>query len=156
MQHFNYCDNMYEYTSNENLHILQLIQNSVCWAFLLADMYSHIEDLHRDLGLPTLKQRRGLHLDCLCHKNRFFNEYASLAHSCVPVMLDTGWVTLSLTNRTLHVPRRKTNCGKRGISSRDLVFWNSVHNDVSIIENFNSFKCQLQLLIAEIYENHLT
>ena len=154
--HFDYCDNVYECTSNENLHKLQLVQNSACRTLLLADMDMHIEDMHRDLGLPTLQQRRVLHLGYLRHKNIFFNGCASLAHFYVPVLPVAGRVTRSVTKRSLVVPRRRSNVGKKGISVRGPIFSNSLPDDLSVVENFNSFKRQLKLRIVEIAQNHPT
>ncbi len=117
-------------------------------------MDAHIEDLHRDLGLPKLQQRRILHSACLCFNNIFLNSYVSLAHIYVPVLPVAGHITWPITKRTLNVPRRKINMGKRGISMRGTVFWNSLPDDPSIVKTFNSFKRQLKLRILEISENH--
>ena len=79
LPHFDYCDIVYMCTSQENLHKLQLVQNSVCRTLLLAESDRHISDMHRELKLDQLEVRRDCHLSHLCHQNIYFNGLVSLS-----------------------------------------------------------------------------
>ncbi len=67
--HFDYCDIVYDCTSLGNLQKLQKLQNSACRTMLLADNRTPIAEMHDNLQLLTLKQRRELHLSVDCHKH---------------------------------------------------------------------------------------
>ena len=53
----------------ESLNKLQLIQNVVCRTFLLADNYSSVTDMHKQLHLQFLDDRHQYNFVNLCHKN---------------------------------------------------------------------------------------
>ena len=52
--HFDYCDSVYMTAKKEISNRLQLVQNSVCRANLLANREIHIAEMHMDLGLLYL------------------------------------------------------------------------------------------------------
>ena len=64
-------------TKEENLAKLQQIQNCVCRIILKADNFANVKKLHQDLNLPTLQQRRTIHMAMECHNN-IFNAEAGL------------------------------------------------------------------------------
>ncbi len=69
LPHLDYCDTVYSCTSAANLDKLQKIQNGACRTLLLADKRTPIEEMHQELGLLSLKQRRDLNLAIDSHKH---------------------------------------------------------------------------------------
>ena len=69
LPHIDYCDLAYMCTTEENLQWLQQIQHCACRIILRADIYASIKTFHTDLELPTLKQRRLIHMAIECHNN---------------------------------------------------------------------------------------
>ena len=69
LPHYDYCDTIYMCANKDTLGKLQLVQNIGCRTILLADKRRHIADMHKELKLMPLSDRRDLHLSLLCHKN---------------------------------------------------------------------------------------
>ncbi len=64
-----YCDIIYNNANKTDLTKLQLVQNMACRIILKAGPRDHIDDMHRELKLDLLDDRRRFHLLAECHKN---------------------------------------------------------------------------------------
>ena len=62
------CDVAYMQTNMGNLNRLQIVQNIACRVILKAGSRDHIAEMHKDLKLDYLQDRRKLHLLSECHK----------------------------------------------------------------------------------------
>ena len=62
LPHLDYCDTVYSLTSAANLQILQTLQNSACRTMLRVDRRAPVDEMHSDLKIMTLEQRRVLHI----------------------------------------------------------------------------------------------
>ena len=60
--YIDYCDLVYMCTTAANLAKLQVLQNTACRIILQADKDTRIDNMHRDLNLRTLKERRDYHM----------------------------------------------------------------------------------------------
>ena len=63
-----YGDIVYHKLTQNDAIALQRLQNVACCAILKADSYTHIADMHEDLNLSMLYQRRCQHICTLMHK----------------------------------------------------------------------------------------
>ena len=134
-----YCDLIYMCTTEENLQRLQYIQNSACRIILRADKYTSVREMHQELKLPTLKQRRTIHMAIECHNN-IFNQESGL-HSMF-IKRDSTRVRHTRTTDTnmMTVPNVKSITGRRAFSFRGPHFWNNLASESRLIENKNGFK----------------
>ena len=64
-----YCDTVYLTTNANNLSKLQKIQNVACRTILGADNHTNIKQMHDELQMLTLQQRRQLHQAMECYTN---------------------------------------------------------------------------------------
>ncbi len=69
LPHLDYCDLVYMCTTLHNLNRLQLVQNQACRTILMAPKETSTQNMHKQLELPLLAQRRQLHLSTECYKN---------------------------------------------------------------------------------------
>ena len=141
LPHFDYCD--LAYSCEANLQKLQKLQNSACRTLLRADRRAHIKDMHNELKLLTLSQRRELHLSVECFK-QVNNSQSSLNHYFVPA--ETRHTCTG--GKKVKVPDIKSATGRKGFSYRGPVYWNKVSEDLKNCESINSFKvsCLDQIL----------
>ncbi len=156
LPHLDYCDIVFDCASKEHLNRLQIFQNSACRTILLADSDTHISDMHNQLGLLYLQNRRDLHLAVTCHKSIYFNGLSSLSEFYIPVVSVTGRSTRQTDTVCMRVPRMRTKIGQQAISYRGPKHWNRLPADLRIISNFTMFKRLLSLKISELFENHPT
>ena len=151
-----YCDIVYGATFKDKLNKLQLLQNNACRTVLLADMDHHISDMHRELGLLSLYQQRGLHLCCQAHKSIYFNNMSSLSDFFVPVVEVTGRYTRYSDKCRMQVPKCRTKIGQWSFRYRGPSMWNYLPNELRSIECYKAFKRELSLRIKDLFENHPT
>ena len=97
LPHLDYCDIVYDCSSNQNLNRLQILQNSACRTILLVDADTHITDMHNRLGLLTLQSRRDLRMSISCHKSIYFSGQSSLAQYLI------WFESVYLFSRTKHI-----------------------------------------------------
>ena len=67
--HLDYCDLVYMCTTLQNLNKLQLIENGACRIILCVSKDTSIEQMHKELGIPTLEQCRQYHMANECYKS---------------------------------------------------------------------------------------
>ncbi len=148
LPHFDYCDLVYCCTNAANLQKLQTLQNSACRTLLGAGRRAHVSDMHNELKLLTLEQRRTLHLGTECFKH-IHNEASSLHSLFEP---NVGRPTRS-SGSTYKIPNLKTDTGRRAFSYRGPHHWNGLPNEAKNSENLNAFKTNyLNLILRDV--NH--
>ena len=148
-----YCDLVYMCTTEQNLQKVQLIQNSACRIILGADIDTPIKQLHTELELPTLKQRRQIHMAMECH-NSIFNEEAGLHRMFKPIDDNRARPTRSENQNLMTVANIRTVNGRKAFTYTGPFFWNILDNEARQIESKNSFKTHITKLICRDV-NHL-
>ena len=91
--------------------------------------------MHRDLKLPTLSQRRELHMGAECYKH-VNNENSSL-HS---LFQKTSSARTRTGDSKCKVPDIRSHTGRKCFSYRGPVHWNSLSEDLKSSENIDAFK----------------
>ena len=129
--HLDYCDATYMTASAESLNKLQLLQNVCCRIILREDRYTSIAEMHKELQLMTLAERRNYYLGQLCHKNIYYEGPASLSKLFNKVR--TGRTTKQSTINNMKVPKYCTAMGGKAIAIRGPKFWNELPNDLKQI-----------------------
>ena len=142
LPHMDYCDLICMCTTEENLQRLQYIQNCACRIILRADIYTSVTEMHQELKLPTLKQRRTIHMAIECHNN-IFNKASGL-HNMFKTLDETRTRRTRATDtNTMCVPNVRSMVGRKAFSYRGPRFWNNLSNEFRLIENKNSFKTHI-------------
>ncbi len=132
---FDYCDIVYDCTSLGNLQKLQKLQNSACRTMLLADNRTSVAEMHDDLQLLTLNQRRELHLSVDCHK------HVNIPDSSLNYMFKSKRKRTTRSGpKLVEVPQRRTATGRKAFSFRGPNHWNNLDVSKRVIENQDSFK----------------
>ena len=140
LPHFDYGDTVYSATSQHNLDRLQKLQNSACRSILLLNREAHIFEMHNELNLPYLSDRRYLHYATDCHKAVHQSDAYCMSKFMIPVGQVMPRTTRSGQQQVVRVPRRRTNLGQRGYSYRGRFFWNSIPSDIRSEQNLLHFK----------------
>ncbi len=156
LPHFDYCDTVYMTASMETLNRLQLLQNHACRTMLMANREAHIADMHKDLGLLTLTERRQLHFGFQIHKTMYEDCNVSLKRFFVSVT--SGRVRPIRGNHRydMVVPRVRSSMGEKAIAYRGPSFWNFLPVDVKCVTVFSSFKRVLSTMVHELFGDHPT
>ncbi len=140
-------------TTEQNLQKIQRIQNSACRIILRADIDTSIVNLHKELEIPTLKQRRQIHMAMECFNNSK-NEEADLHKMYILIDRDRMHSTRSENQNLMLVANIKSVNGRKAFSYRGPHFWNTLDNDIRQIENKSSFKTHITKVICRDV-NHL-
>ena len=142
--------------TKECLKKLQLLQNVCCRIILLAENRTHLLDMHKDLQLMFLEDRRNIHLGELCHKNIYGDHPMSLAKYLTRATGADGRVTRYSNYGNMVVPRCRTVAGGKAFYIRGPKFWNTLENLSKTAENFKEFARRLRSQIDQTYDNHPT
>ena len=81
LPHIDYCDIVYNCSTQENLNELQLLQNRACRSILLVGPVAYVADMLENLNLLYLDQRRYLLMSITCHKSVYLNGLSILSFS---------------------------------------------------------------------------
>ena len=73
-----YCDIVYNNANKTNLVKLQQVQNIACRIILKAGPRDHVREMHNELKLDMLEDRRKYHMLAECHKNIHMNSHTPL------------------------------------------------------------------------------
>ena len=146
LPHLDYCDLVYMNTTVQNLNRLQLIQNGACRTILRVPKDTSVEQMHRELAIPTLNQRRQYHMATECYKA--VNNPDSGLHHMFNLLSDTRARNTRLTtNRGMRVPNMKTVQGRKAFKYTGPLCWNSLEPDIKKSETVMSFKSNMLKLI---------
>ena len=142
-----YCDLVYMCTTVENLNRLQLIQNCACRIILQADITTSTATMHQQLELPTLAQRRTIHLAMECHNN-IYNVEAGLHKMFVQVDVSRIRDTRSTNTNYMKVKNVKSVTGRKAFEYRGPNFWNKLDSDSRKITSKPIFKNHISKLVC--------
>ena len=154
LPHFDYCDTVYMTSSKEVLHKLQLLQNSVCRTLLLANRETHIQEMHTELGLLYLNERRGLHLWLQLHKIIYTAEEVALHDFFVPVVPVLGRVTRGQHRNNMKVELTRSELGRKAIRFRGPNTWNNLPHIAQGLEKFMDFKRWVSSKVHDVFGDH--
>ena len=121
---------------------IQYIQNCAYRIIFRADIYTSVTVMHQELKLPTLRQRRTIHMAIECHNN-IYNKESGL-YSMFK-QLDNTRVrrTRTTETNTMCIPRINSVVGRKAFSYRGPHFWNNLTSESRQIESKNSFKTHI-------------
>ena len=120
---------------------LQIIQNSCCRIILRADARTHVADMHLELKLTTLSERRLFHVACQMYK--IMNGLIKTPYfdtKIRPMNEQHALVTRSSTRNDILIPRVRTNFGERSFSIFGARLWNILSTALRECETIVSFK----------------
>ncbi len=141
LPHLDYCDTAYMCTTVQNLNKLQLIQNGACRTILKVPKDTSVDNMHKELALPTLPQRRQYHMATECYKsvttpnsglNFMFNRVGSNRRT-----------TRLVTNLGMIIPRLNSNQGRKAFRYRGPMCWNDLEQNLKTSESLAIFKSSM-------------
>ena len=156
LPHYDYCNTSYRNANKESLNKLQLVQNMGCRTILLARRRTHIADMHKELNLMPLHNRREAHYSLLCHKNIYPEGSQSLTKYFIPARIVGGRRTRGNTAKNMQVPNIKSEKGRCAFAYQGPTHWNSLSPKLKSIEKYNSFKTELLKSASAELDNHPT
>ncbi len=153
--HIDDGDTIYMSANEETLTKLQLIRNKACHLILRAHERTSTDEMHKTLNLMHLEPRREFYLQCVCHTNIYYDEYACLAKHFEPVGLNRR-TTRSVNNGNMKVPHIKSVKGCMAIRYKGPVSWNKLDNQLKSIEKYKTIKTAVQNKLLPTYDDHPT
>ncbi len=131
---FDYCDTVYMTMNSRDLQHLQVLQNKACRIILCRNRFSHSFDLHQELNLPFLSQRRDLHLLVMMHKSINNQAPSYLARSITPVSeRQTDHGTRGAETFLMELPLCRTVKGQGAFSFAGPRLWNSLPPEIRLL-----------------------
>ena len=168
LPHYDYCDTIYMCANKNTLNKLQLVQNIGCRTILLSDKRAHIDDMHKQLRLMPLDERRNIHLSLLCLENIYPENKQSLTKIFQPALIESltnffqpalfvwGWRTWGVGNKNMKVFNLKTEKGRCAFAFWGLRHWNRLGNELKTIEKFHIFHRKIMKRASIELDNHPT
>ena len=83
-----------------------------------------------------------------CHKSVHNNGNYSMSHFFVPLANVRARQTRASRANRMHVPRVKTNSGKKAFRVRGPVFWNALDENLVAIDTCKAFKREISTTIS--------
>ena len=122
----------------------------------MANREAHTADMHSELGLLTLNERRNLHLGFKIHKT--VNEECNISLKCFFVSISTHKTrpVRGIHSHDMVVPRVRSGMGQRAITYRGPKFWNNLPLDVKNVTVFSTFKRLLSTMVHHLFGDHPT
>ncbi len=156
LPHIDYVDVAYMVATKESLKKLQLVQNVACRVILRADNRDSTSEMHKELGLLDLETRRNMHLSFTSHKVIYSNGKNSLSKLYKPTCEAGRRITRRGNKKNMEVPRMRTSKGRACIAYRGPYNWNSLRNELKVIEEYKAFRRGYSAELAGKFENHPT
>ncbi len=156
LPHLDYCDTVFMTASVTVLNKLQLIQNSACRTILLAEARTSTDEMHKELGLLKLNERRQLHLCFQLHKNIYVDDTSSLSKFFTPVIAVTGHRTRGAVGKSMVVVNLRSDTGRKAFSYHGPNSWNALPLQLRSIEIFNDFKKAVSEQVHDLFGDHPT
>ena len=126
-----YCISVYGNGTKKNLSRIQKVINYAAKVIFGRKKYDHVSDLMRRLGWLSSTDLTEYHTLSLVHKVRSYGEPEGLAASLTTVA-DTRDRT-TRQNHLLHVPRSRSEMGKRRFCCRGPARYNSLPADMACL-----------------------
>ncbi len=140
---FDYCDTVYQIMLAKDLAHLQVLQNKACRIILQQNRFSHASDLHCDLKLPYLSQRRELHTLVIMYKIVSNTAPPYLTRMIKPIEdRPAPTATRGAETYLLELPLFRTNKGQGAFSFLGPRYWNSLPQEIRMLveKNKNIFR----------------
>ena len=141
---FDYGDIAFHGITGREADTLQKLQNVACRSILRVDSRTHIADIHDDLKLPTLYQRRNQHIASSMHN--FVNgngpPYCNKFVSKVSERHDFN--TRSGESELLVVPKTKLRITERSLAVMGPRTWNQIPGHIHAIDLHETFKKEVK------------
>ena len=144
-----YGDMAYHGLNQQDAHCLQKLQNIACRAILRADMRTHIDEMHGELQVSTLYQRRCQHIVTLVFK--FLNGMGptSCCNLLQYVCCTHTVQTRASENQTLHVPLTRLKVTDNDFTVIGPKLWNQLPFNIKSIGSLEEFKVMIKTFIFE-------
>ncbi len=84
-----------------------------------------------------------------CHKSVHGDGNYSMSHFFVPLVNVRERQTRPSQANRLHVPRVKTNSGMKAFRVRGPVFWNTLAENLAVIEDCKAFKREISATMSQ-------
>ena len=111
-------------------------------------------DMHRELKLLKLNDRRDYHMSELCHKNIYYDTTASLSKYFVRTPARNHHGTRQRNKSHMVVPRTKTLAGQKALEVRGPYHWNRLPNEIRLTVNYQSFAQEIRAKGTPTLDNH--
>ncbi len=140
---------IYHGMSKQNSDILQKLQNAACRAILKTDMYAHVDEMHDELCLASLYQRRCRQIAVEVYKG--VNNLGPPGCSSILVFKHEihELQTRSAGMELLHVPHTRLKLTERDYAVVGPTIWNQVPFMQRKSENINTFKSVISNFMFE-------
>ena len=138
--HFDYCDIVWGCCPKYLQDRLQILQNRALRIINKMDRYTSIDDLHNMSHIPTLKERRKIHLQIFMYKvfhnlapntitSKFKRTNDAYSHS-----------TRAAASNSFCIPSIDKDYGKNSLSYRGAICWNSISPENRKLPSLPQFK----------------
>ena len=115
----------------------------------------NVARLHQELKIPLLKDRKDVHLKCICHKNVHGETQTGLNSMFNRVDLGNRQMR-QVTNPNMIVAQINSVKGRMVISYRGPAAWNTLSAGLKTEESYNTFKNAIYAKMMEVWDNHPT
>ena len=135
-----YCDCLLVGTSNQNAFKLQKIQNRACRIILRADIYHNIRNMHGELNILTLGERREFHLATQVYKCTSDLAPSYLGDSLTQIDAVHHYNTRARINDNFYFTHARRAIGDRAFSRQGPRLYNTLPPEIRQAESVTSFK----------------
>ena len=122
----------------------------------MAGRETHIYDMHVQLGLLYLNERRDLHFSFLLHKNIYTDQQTGLSEYMVSLDTVATRTTRMSAHHNMLVPRVRSVMGQKSFCYRAPSFWNKLPTDIKALNIFNRFKVAISKWVHTLFGDHPT
>ena len=140
LPHLEYCDTVWDTCAGYLKDTVQKLQNRACKIILRRDRLAHTNDIHRELKLWKLHERRKFHCACVTFrcKNELVPSYLSNIYQ--PISDIHHHSTRYATAQNLFIVGSSTESGKSMFKHRSVILWNSLPAHLKNCHSLPSFK----------------
>jgi len=129
-------------TSTSNLHKLQMVQNALARTITRSPRSVPTSQLLSDLHWLPIHKRINFKIATLTYKVPSTQQPVHL-HNLISCYHQPSRLLRSSNQSLLHVPRTKTDFGRRAFSAAAPQIWNHIPTTIKVSPSFDSFKCHL-------------
>ncbi len=138
-----YGDTVYDCLSAKDSHRLQMIQNCALRIVLQKDRKTHVADMHRELKLCYLADRRHQHTMNQTYKCVHGIAPKKLCDQIQTVQNEHGMASRAKSNSALAIPNCRLEVTKRSFRHRAPSLWSFLDEDLRQKPSYNCFKSSL-------------
>ena len=138
---------VYHGISQQDSYCLQKLQNTACRSILKANMRAHIVDMHDDLNVATLYQRRCQHIAIQVFK--FLRGIGPISCQSLLNYADSAQeiTTRSSSNLTLTVPNTRLKLTDNDFTVIGPRIWNQLPIQMKALDSLETFKNEVAKFI---------